>query len=175
MLEIRAISVDDAKQLSAVALEAYSDHYLSYWHDDGEWYLARSFSLNNLRKEFTEKSSRFYLAIFDDRPAGFLKTRTDRCLPGFGDESGFEVERIYLTKAATGNGIGTALMNFSEQRAKEAGRDFVWLKVMDSSAGAIRFYESLGFFKCGTETLTFPQMKKELRGMYLMKKEILGN
>ena len=161
--------------LSQVAIKAYSDHYLDFWYDGGEWYLERSFSITSLEKEFLEKESRFYLAMLNQKAVGFFKTRVDRTTPEFGSRKGFEVERIYLTKEATGNGVGKALMEFGERQAKAADKEFVWLKVMDSSKSAIGFYESLGFEKYGTETLKFPQMKEELRGMFVMKKELGHN
>lgn len=43
---------------------------------------------------------------------------------------------------------------------------------MDSSNGPIAFYTKMGFQLCGTTRLSFEQMKEELRGMVIMKKEI---
>lgn len=167
-LEIEPIAEKDAEQLAAVAVRAYSDHYLHFWSDGGDWYLDRSFSVENLRRELADERNNFYLAVFEGEPVGFLKTRPDNPMPD--GNKGFEVERIYLTNRAQGNGIGTALMDFAIAHAAELGSKLVWLKVMDSSEGAIAFYKKLGFLVCGTETLQFPQMKQELRGMYIMQK-----
>ena len=172
MIEIKPISVEEVEELSRVAIESYSDHYLDFWYDGGEWYLERSFSIPNLRKEFLEEESRFYFAVFSGKPVGFFKTRTDRKIEEFGDRRGFEVERIYLTKEATGKGIGKALMEFADEQARLENIEFVWLKAMDTSEPAVAFYEHLGFKKCGKERLTFPQMKEELRGMFVLKKEL---
>jgi len=60
--------------LLKIAIEAYSDHYLNFWHDGGEWYLERSFSTPNLCKEFLEKESRFYIVLLDQKAVGFFKT-----------------------------------------------------------------------------------------------------
>jgi len=172
VIEIKRIFEEDVETLSQVAVKAYSDHYLDFWYDGGEWYLEKSFSIPNLEKEFLEKDSRFYLAMLNEKAVGFFKTRIDRTTPEFGGRKGFEVERIYLTNEATGKGIGKALMEFANNQAKAEGIDFVWLKAMDKSESAIAFYESLGFEKCGRETLKFPQMREELRGMFVMKKEL---
>ena len=44
---------------------------------------------------------------------------------------------------------------------------------MDSSKDAIAFYEKMGFQLCGTHYLDFEPMKKEFRGMVVMKKELI--
>lgn len=172
MIEIRPVFVADAETLSEVAIRAYSDHYRHFWTDGGEWYLERSFSPENLRAELADRGNRFYLAVFEGEPVGFLKTRPDNSLPVFENEKAFEIERIYLMKQAQGKGLGRALMEFSFERARESGKNLVWLKVMDSSAAAIAFYEKMGFEKCGKVTLDYPVMRKELRGMFILRKRI---
>ncbi len=175
MIEIKPVLIEDAELLSEIAVKAYSDHYLHLWYDGGEWYLEKSFSAANLRKEIAGEANKFYFAVFDGEPVGFLKTRTDRTLPGCENEKAFEIERIYLTKKAQGKGIGRALMEFSFERARNLKSDSVWLKAMDTSESAIGFYKKLGFETCGRETLDFPQMKTELRGMLMMKKSLGEN
>ena len=175
MIEIKPISFEDAELLSEIAVKAYSDHYLHLWYDGGEWYLKKSFDAANLRKEIADEANKFYLAIFDGESVGFLKTRTDRVLPGFENQKAFEIERIYLMKKAQGKGIGRALMEFSFERARNLKLDLVWLKAMDTSESAVEFYKKLGFETCGRETLDFPQMKTELRGMLVMKKSLGEN
>ena len=84
----------------------------------------------------------------------------------------FEIERMYLTKEVTGKGVGRKLMEFAIEMARQQHKDYVWLKAMDSSQNAIRFYESLGFEICGTSRLDFEQMKTEFLGMVAMRKNL---
>ena len=77
---------------------------------------------------------------------------------------------IYLTNEATGRKIGRKLMKFAIEQAIQQNKDYVWLKAMDSSQNAIRFYESLGFEICGTSRLNFEQMKTEYLGMVAMRR-----
>lgn len=51
-------------------------------------------------------------------------------------------------------------------------KEVVWLKVMDSNEATVRFYEKFGFKKIGTERLNIPNLKDELRGMFVMSKEL---
>ena len=172
MFEIRPVSEKDVGILSAIAIRSYSDHYLHYWTDAGSCYIEKSFSVGNLLVELADPGNNFFLAMFENEPVGFLKTRPENSLPMFAGEKAFEVERVYLTKQATGKGIGRALMEFSIQKAEDLGKDLVWLKAMDKSSDAIAFYKKLGFRVCGTERLDFPVMKKDFRGMVVMKRRL---
>ena len=171
-IEIRRIGAGDGALLADVAVHAYSDHYLHLWYDKGEWYINKSFSVKNLLHELEDENARFYIIYYNDEAVGFLKLNIDSPLQNEKNTNALELERIYLTKAASGKGIGKRILNYVFQIAREHHKKFVWLKVMDSSAEAIKFYKNNGFDICGTYHLDFPQMKEEYRGMYVMKKSL---
>lgn len=172
MLEILPITVEDAAELAEVAVAAYKDHYLHLWHDGGDWYLKRSFSVPQLESELAGEANRFYIARWNGENVGFMKTRTDRTLPMFDAGDALEVERIYLTAAAQGKGIGRALIELAVSDARQMGRNIVWLKAMDTSDDALAFYERMGFEKCGGERLDYEMLKPELAGMFWMKRDV---
>jgi len=171
-IQIRRIGAARAPLLSDVDIRAYSDHYLHLWHDKGEWYINKSFPVKNLLKELEDEHARFFLIYYNEEAVGFLKLNIDAPLEGEENINALELERIYLLKSASGKGIGKLVLDFVFQIAKEQNEDFVWLKVMDSSADVIRFYKNYGFEICGTRLLEFPEMKEEFRGMYIMKKNL---
>jgi GNAT superfamily N-acetyltransferase len=168
-IEIRKISVADADVLSAVAIKAYTDHYLHLWHDTGEWYIHKSFAAKNLLPELQDSNACFFLIYYKEELVGFLKLNIDAPSPDQ-DANALELERIYLTKNASGRGIGKYVLDFVFEIARSQNKNIVWLKVMDSSTDPIRFYKKNGFEICGAHRLDFPQMKEEFRGMYMMKK-----
>lgn len=170
-LEIQPITLADLETLSTVATRVYFDHYKHLWYDEGSWYAHKCFNINQLYEEISDEKNLFFMAIFDKMPVGFLKLRPENQLT---EETGngFEVERIYLTKEVTGKGVGRKLMEFAIEMARQQHKDYIWLKAMDSSQNAIRFYESLGFEICGTSRLDFEQMKTEFLGMVAMKREL---
>lgn len=170
-LEIKRLGVEDAALLSVVATRAYNDHYLQLWYDGGRWYLETYFTVARFEEELRDANAWFFLIFYKEEPVGFLKLNIDNPSPD-GNKNALELERIYLTKAAGGKGIGTQLLYFTFNLAKRQEKEMVWLKVMDSSTGPIRFYEKMGFQICGTYRLSFPEMKQELRGMYIMQKYI---
>lgn len=170
-MRIEKIKPDEVEKLSKIATQAYFDHYRHLWYDKGEWYAHKCFNTIQLAEELSDTKNEFFFVILDERLVGFLKIRPENQL--FEQEgNGFEVERIYLTNEATGRGVGRQLMKFAIEMAIQKNKDYVWLKAMDSSQNAIRFYESLGFEICGTSRLDFEQMKTEYLGMVAMKKNL---
>ncbi len=169
---INKIDATHVELLSKVALKAYSDHYLHFWHDGGKWYMGKCFSVQALQKELKDENALFFIAYENDEALGYLKINIDAALEGQEEKNALELERIYLTKAATGKGVGGKIMQLVFKIAKEKHKDIIWLKVMDSSTGPIAFYKKMGFEICGTYNLDFTVMKEELRGMYVMKKVV---
>jgi GNAT superfamily N-acetyltransferase len=171
-IEFRQCSVSDLFLLTDVALTAYQAHYLYLWSDNGQFYINKCFTTAALKKELNEKDSYFYLIYTDNQPMGFLKFNDRKALDeNYSSEDCLELERLYLLPEAQGKGIGKAAVKFTLDRARELKRKTVWLKVMDSSS-AVEFYENLGFQKCGTYRLSFPEMLEQYRGMYIMKTNV---
>ncbi|MBB6612520.1 GNAT family N-acetyltransferase [Pontibacter sp. Tf4] len=171
-VSIVPITVADLHTLQDIALNAYGDHYLHLWNDGGAWYIERSFSDTALKSELEDANAAFFLIYADEELVGFLKLNIDKALDNYSSEDALELERIYLTKAASGKGVGKRVMEFTEQFARERNKRVIWLKAMDSSHDAIRFYEQNGYTHCGTYTLDFEAMKPEFHGMVVMKKEM---
>ena len=171
-ITIRKINSLDASLLANTALTAYCDHYLHLWFDNGEWYKERCFTKEVLQLELDDTNNLFYIAYVGDVPAGFLKLKINAVLETDNTKNGLELERIYLTKAASRKGIGKQLMELSLSIARQYQKEIIWLKAMDSCIGPIAFYRQMGFELCGVTRLSFKQMKEEYRGMVIMKKEL---
>jgi ribosomal protein S18 acetylase RimI-like enzyme len=170
-IAIKRLEIRDAGLLSAVAVRAYSDHYLPLWYDGGQWYLQTYFTQARFEEELQDANAWFFLVTYRNEAVGFMKLNMSKQSPGSNNKA-LELERIYLTEKASGRGIGTHLLHFTFDIARQHGKKLVWLKVMDSSNGPIRFYKKMGFEICGTHRLSFVQMKEEVRGMYIMQKKL---
>ncbi|MBC5772467.1 GNAT family N-acetyltransferase [Pontibacter sp. KCTC 32443] len=171
-VSIVPITVSELHTLQDIALNAYGDHYLHLWNDGGAWYIERSFSDAALKGELEDPNAAFFLIHADDELVGFLKLNVNKELEGYTSEGALELERIYLVKSASGHGIGKQVLDFTNQFARERNKRVVWLKAMDSSHDAIRFYERNGYTQCGTYMLDFETMKPEYRGMVVLKLEL---
>jgi diamine N-acetyltransferase len=170
-ITLKPLGVADAELLRTVAIKAYRDHYAETWYDVGEWYMQTFLSADRLQNELQDPDARFYLILYNEASIGFLKLNRNKHLPG-GAQNALELERIYLTKAVSGKGIGTAVMHWVFEQAVQEKAALLWLKVMDTAPDAVRFYEKLGFTICGTHQVDFPQKKEGMRGMYVMCKQL---
>src|SRR3954451_4103942 len=108
-IEIRRISASYVALLSDTAIRAYRDHYLHLWYDKGEWYIQKSFSVANLSHELEDANAIFFIIYYNKEAVGFLKLNIDTAIPNEINSEALELERIYLTQAATGKGIGKYL------------------------------------------------------------------
>jgi ribosomal protein S18 acetylase RimI-like enzyme len=84
-----------------------------------------------------------FLVAEDDRGkrAGFVYAVTERDF--FTGESYLHVSEIATVRS--GDGVGSALMEAAETRARERGYRIVTLNVVDENAAARRFYERHGY------------------------------
>jgi GNAT superfamily N-acetyltransferase len=169
-IDIKKIGITDVALLSDIAVHAYCDHYKHLWYDEGKWYVEKSFSKENLLSELKDENAGFFIIYFNNEAVGFLKLNIDA--PFQENTDALELERIYLIKSVTGKGIGKHVFEFVMDIAKQCNKKLIWLKVMDSSADAIAFYKKMGFEIFDVTRLDFEKMKPELRGMYLLKREL---
>lgn len=170
-IQITPCTSKDLHTLQDIAINAYGDHYLYLWYDGGAWYLEKSFSQKVLQQELANPNAAFFLIYSNEELVGFLKLHINQPLDKYTATEALELERIYLTKAASGKGIGREVMRFTKAFAAQRNKRIIWLKAMDSSR-ATDFYEQNGFRKTGTYTLNFGQMKPEYRGMYVLQLEL---
>lgn len=167
---IKPVTVNDVELLQAVALQSYKEHYLHLWYDGGKWYMQNSFNLQQLAQELEDDNARFFMVYTAGEPCGFVKVNIHAPL---GDiTNALELERIYFKQSAGGKGIGAQAVEYVFALASRLGKQVVWLKVMDTSSKPVAFYRKMGFEICGVYHLPYQQMKKEVRGMYIMKKEL---
>ena len=171
-VSIVSCTISDLHLLQDIALISYGDHYLHLWNDGAAWYIERCFSDAALKGELEDSNAAFYLIYAAEELVGFLKLNINKELEGYTATEALELERIYLLKSASGRGVGRQVMEFTEKLGRERNKKVIWLKAMDSSNDAIRFYEQNGYQHCGTYTLEFETMKPEYRGMVIMKKEL---
>lgn len=88
-----------------------------------------------------------YFYIKDDEIAGILSLSKDRSDQLF-------IYTIAVESAFRKQGIGKALITFSDTRASELKKSFLALVVMDNNSSAISLYEKLGYRRVG-EGITY--------------------
>ena len=74
---------------------------------------------------------------------------TDPCLTSYPAEEMIELQRLYVSSATHGKGLGKALMSRMFERAREMGYRYIWLGVWEGNFVAQKVYERSGFERVG--------------------------
>ena len=169
--------ISDVTGIVALARNIYKEHYLHLWHNGGaRWYTEDyAYSLEKITAELMNNNNEYFIACESGSKQGYMKINLNEQLTGFETLNALEIERIYLYKKATRKQVGKQLMQTAMNRARELKKDIIFLKVMDSSTGALEFYKKLGYEICGRLQLPMPEfhlMKEEYRGMTILKKDV---
>jgi GNAT superfamily N-acetyltransferase len=171
-MKIVPIDISHANELSALAKAIYVEYYLHLWNPGGaDWYMhEHAYHPDKLRLELADANN-YHVIIYDEeKPVGYLKLKLKASLNGFEKYNSLEIERIYLHRSIAGKGFGKKLMQLSEEIARDHKKEMIFLKAMDTSFDAINFYKKMGYTKCGTYVLPFPQIKEAYRGMVILNK-----
>jgi len=177
MIEIKKIDSSSAEALSSLAKSIYVHHYAHLWLSGGmDWYINEfAYPVSKITSELENENCLHYIAYISNEPVGYLKINIDAAIEGGNKKQGIELERIYIDTKAVNKGLGTYLMNFVYDIAKSNQKKYIFLKALDTSQLAIRFYTKMGFEIVGSFRLsdsTFHLMKEEYRGMSILKKTI---
>jgi GNAT superfamily N-acetyltransferase len=175
LFSFRVATPADAELLPLVTRECYLPWYSHLW-EPGEMdaYLAFLYAPARVASELADPNVVYEFAYRTDAPergpVAFLKLelRNDRA----GIANAAYLERVYVA-ADAGRGCGTALMLRAFDRAREAGRERIWLRAMDSSDKPVSRYAALGFREFARERYSGQfRMREHLAGMVVLVREL---
>ncbi len=151
----------------------YLDHYQYLWEDQGEHYIGQLTQLSVLQKNLADPNQAFYFSYNNEGEiAGFMKLFLDSPVPEDSRQNAACLDKIYLMANATGQGLGKQLMEKGFAQARALGRQWMWLRVMESSEEIQEFYRRAGFEITSTADLNLQYMKPEYRKIHTMVKEL---
>ena len=168
---LKSCTFDDIPALVQIAQTTYQEHYPYLWKDKGVYYIANHYNAAAFEKELSDKNAISYLIFYKNTICGFLKLNQNAPLNVYTSEEAIELERIYLSKAVVGRGLGQSIMQSVAQIAQSLNKKVIWLKTMDSS-GADRFYQKCGYEVCGKTVLAVEGIYEHLQGQLIMMKQI---
>jgi GNAT superfamily N-acetyltransferase len=173
-LKIVQIDVSQAQTLSDLAKQIYIPHYPYLWEPGGvEWYINEyAYPVEKITAELNDSNNLHYIAYLNEAPIGYLKMNINTHTKGFDAISAMELERIYIYQHCIQKGVGTKLLQFAIDLAKQYNKKELVLKAMDSAKAALAFYFKNGFEVVAPYHLpehVFVLMKPEYRGMYILK------
>jgi GNAT superfamily N-acetyltransferase len=179
LFSFRRATPADAALLPIVTRRCYGHWYDHLWAPgERDAYLARIYAPDVVARELADPSVVYELAWHagprdaaggPEDAVGFTKLVCRQDLAERPD--GAYLERIYVHPSA-GRGLGTLLTERALERARAAGRAYVWLRAMDTAVKPMERYAALGFRDVGGERLAMPGMLEAYRGMRVMVREL---
>ena len=169
-LQFRKCVMEDLPVLRQFSRTMYYETFQSMCaNEDMEAYLNESFAQEKIQAELDNPDSAFYFLHLDNSLAGYMKLNDALAQTDLNDTHSLELERIYVTREAQGNGLGTFLMNRAIEISAQKGKTFLWLGVWEKNTKAISFYHRHGFYEIGTHTFV---MGDDVQTDFIMRKDL---
>ena len=169
-IDLRECNETDIDIVADLARSTYFESFAAMnTPENMEKYLQKAFNRQQVEIEILNPNSKFYLLLYNLKSAGYLKVNENEAQTDLQEETGLELERIYVKTDFQGLGLGRRLIDKGIEIARNKDKKYIWLGVWEKNANAIQFYEELGFQKFATHPFW---MGSEQQTDYLMRKEI---
>lgn len=173
-LALRQASLKDATFLAEFGAQTFENAFGPHNQaSDMRAYLAKAFSLENVRSEIEDAKAYFYIAIDEaQEKVGYAKllagphANLALALPTV------ELQRIYIASQQLGQGLGKQLLCLILQEAIRLGHRSIWLGVWEENKAAIRFYEKWGFTRQSEQPF---MLGEDLQTDWLMTRPLPAN
>jgi ribosomal protein S18 acetylase RimI-like enzyme len=153
-MTLKKCGIRDLDLLVTLGRETYYDSFAAMNSKETmTLYLESAFHPNKLKQEIENKDSHFYIAYEGKIPAAYLKLNLAPSQTDINDADSIEIERIYVKKEFMGQGIGKALIQFSQEIGQKMGCSYAWLGVWEQNDQGIEFYKKNGFHPKGDSFL----------------------
>ena len=148
-VRLRPAAMEDAPALANLARDSFVAAFGHlYRPDDLARFLGQDRTVEAYRAHIDEQGTSIALAEADGALAGYALIHTPSEFRSKSDASfPLALHQLYCAPAATGRGIGAALIEWALGEARARGCDAVQLSVFSENFGAQRFYARYGFAK----------------------------
>lgn len=145
---IRIATVKDAEEIALVHVEAWQTAYRGIVPDETLDSMDVRQRADRWRGILERSESRTYVNTSGGRVSAWISVGANR--DGCGLRCG-EIWALYVSPAHWRQGLGSRLMKFADELAREAGWDEIVLWVLKENMAARAFYEEAGFVADGSE------------------------
>jgi ribosomal protein S18 acetylase RimI-like enzyme len=148
----RAARPDDAARLTELGASTFAETFeAANTPEDFAAYMAAAFGEEIQRAELENPDTTVFFAERAGEVVGYIMLREGRAPTFVAADDTLQIARLYARQRVLGSGVGAALMQRALAEAAGRGKDAVWLGVWDRNERAIRFYESWGFHRTGSQ------------------------
>ena len=152
--DIRPATPADAPALAVLGRATFVETFVNgfgipYPPKDLERFLGKTFSVETTRARLNDPDHHYWVAERDGVILGFANT--GRCGLPHPDAraSHAELHRLYVSKAAQGLGVGTALLKVALDWMEANTDGPLWIGVWSGNVKARKLYAAYGFEKAG--------------------------
>jgi ribosomal protein S18 acetylase RimI-like enzyme len=171
-IQIVEVVLADLPFLQEISKRTFYDSFAALnTAENMKFHLDNHFTQEKITAEILNRDSKFFFAIHDRKPVGYLKINQGAAQTVLPNDQAVEIERIYVDRLLKGNGIGKIFISKAVELANASRAKYLWLGVWEQNEPAIRFYEKNGFvtfskhiFELGDDKQTDLLMKKTLKG-----------
>ncbi|WP_299891872.1 N-acetyltransferase [uncultured Lacinutrix sp.] len=172
-IQLETITAKKHSRLVSLIKRIYPPVYKHLWkNEDCNFYINTFYSVENLKLELSDTNAEYYFINYNSKTSGIVRIKYNETFSKEPNTPALYINRIYLGKEAQGKGVAKQVFNWIEKSAVKHNTKLLWLKVMNTQNQALNFYKKQDFRICGTTALTFDLLHEDLRGMYLMSKEL---
>lgn len=169
-VNIRKVSIDELESLQQISRTTFAETFSVHNSEENmRNYLHDNLSLEKLGEEIKNPESSFYFAEMEGDLIGYMKLNIGSAQNEWKEDTGLEIERIYVLKKNHGQKIGQLLFEKAISIAGSMEMKYVWLGVWEKNERAIAFYSKNGFttvdhhfFKLGDDVQRDLLMKRSL-------------
>ena len=155
-IQIVEAKLQNLEELADIARRSFFEAYPQNTdHENMALYIKEAFAEREIKSQFQNEKSVFFLLKVKEVICGYAKLRWDRAPDELKAQSAVELERLYFLNEYKGRGLGSRLLQFCIDFSKKNKFEWMWLLVWDENISGIQFYEKKGFEIFGRKTFHF--------------------
>jgi ribosomal protein S18 acetylase RimI-like enzyme len=170
VVNIREASNAELETLQQISKSTFAETFSIHNSEENmRKYLLDNLSLEKLGEEMRNPKSSFYFVEMKGTVVGYLKLNVGVAQNEWKEDTGMEIERIYVLKEYQGHKIGQILFEKAISMARSMEMQYVWLGVWEKNERAIAFYTKNGFKVVGQHLF---KLGDDVQMDYLMKRTL---
>ena len=146
MISILRATENDSESIAAIGMISVEEaHRGSCSAEALNLFLSENYNQNAIKKELSNSHNIYHTISFQGQLAGFSKIILNAEHANIPQKNVTKLDRIYLLKEFQGLKLGTALLNFNIDLARQHDQSGIWLFTWVENTRAINFYFNAGF------------------------------
>jgi len=95
MITIRKADKNDLELLFDLSRQSYAEAFANHWNEGGlAWYLNKVYNKQSLASDLENHGISYFIAFYDEAPAGFMKIKIDSNLLGEGAKQDWRLRKF---------------------------------------------------------------------------------